>query len=276
MIYVIGKNGFVAKRINKYFKSKKKKLKFIGSRDTDLTQKNSKKKILIKPNSTIIFLSAITPDKGKDLITFQKNISMIVNFLSNIRIENIIKFIYVSSDAVYSLRDQKISDDTSVNPDDLYGLMHLTREQIIKKIFNKKKILILRPTIMYGLGDTHGSYGPNRFINQLKQNQKIKLFGKGEDIRDHLFVQDFVKIIYKSCFKLKLHGEFVVASQKSAKFIDVAKKILSHYQKSKNFIEFIKVKNKISKKYFFNLKLNRIFNFKTKNINDGLKEYLIK
>ena len=113
MIYVIGKNGFVAKRINKYFKSKKKKLKFIGSRDTDLTQKNSKKKILIKPNSTIIFLSAITPDKGKDLITFQKNISMIVNFLSQIRIENIIKFIYVSSDAVYSLRDQKISDDTS-------------------------------------------------------------------------------------------------------------------------------------------------------------------
>ena len=27
MIYVIGKNGFVAKRINKYFKSKKKKIK---------------------------------------------------------------------------------------------------------------------------------------------------------------------------------------------------------------------------------------------------------
>ena len=45
MIYVIGKNGFVAKRINKYFKVKKK-LKFIGSRDTDLTQKNSKKKFL--------------------------------------------------------------------------------------------------------------------------------------------------------------------------------------------------------------------------------------
>ena len=31
---------------------------------------------------------------------------------------------------------------------------------------------------MYGLGDTHGSYGPNRFINQLKQNQKIKLLEK--------------------------------------------------------------------------------------------------
>ena len=70
-----------------------------------------------------------------------------------------------------------------------------------------------------------------------------------EDIRDHLFVQDFVKIIYKSCLSLR-HGEFVVASQKSAKFIDVAKKILSHYQKSKNFIEFIKVKNKPSKRYF--------------------------
>ena len=46
--------------------------------------------------------------------------------------------------------------------------------------------------------------------------------------------------------------------------------------KNQKFIEFIKVKNKPSKRYFFNLKLNKIFNFKNKNINDGLKEYLIK
>ena len=273
MIYVIGKNGFIAKRINKFFKNKKNKIKFIGSNDIDLTKQNFKKKIIIKPNSTILFLSAITPDKGKDLITFKKNISMIINFLSQIRIENISKLIYVSSDAVYSLKDQKISDNTRANPDDLYGLMHFTREQIIKKLFNKRKLLILRPTIMYGVGDTHGSYGPNRFINQLKQNKKIKLFGKGDDVRDHLFVQDFVKIIYNFYIKKNLYGEFVVASQKSLKFIDVAKKILLKYKKPKNFIEFIKVKNKPSKRYFSNLRVKKILNLKTTNINDGLKEY---
>ncbi len=276
MIYVIGKNGFVAKRINKYFKNKEKKLKFIGSNEIDLTKEKFKKKIIIKPRSTIIFLSAITPDKGKDLITFQKNISMIINFLSQIKTENISKLIYVSSDAVYSLKDQKISDNTPTNPDDLYGLMHLTREQIIKKLIDKKKLVILRPTIMYGVGDTHGSYGPNRFINQLKQNQKVKLFGKGEDIRDHLFVQDFVKILYSICLKKKMYGEFIAASQKSLKFIDVAKKILSHYKKPQNLIEFIKVNNKPSKRYFLKLKLNKILNIKTTKIKDGLKEYLVK
>ena len=74
MIYVIGKNGFVAKRINKYFKSKKKKLKFIGSRILDLTKIQ---KILIK-HIQHIFLSAVTPDKVE--LSLFKNISMIVNF----------------------------------------------------------------------------------------------------------------------------------------------------------------------------------------------------
>ena len=171
--YILGKNGFGYDN-KSYFKQKKEKGYFIGSEDIDLTQKKFKKKINIKPNSNIIFLSAITPDKGKDLFTFDKNLSMLINFINQVNLENISKFIYVSSDAIYSLKNQKISDTTKPNPDDLYGLMHLTRENILKKVIDSRKLLILRPTIMYGLGDTHNSYGPNRFINHLKKKQKIK------------------------------------------------------------------------------------------------------
>ena len=39
--------------------------------------------------------------------------------------------------------------------------------------------MYLRPTLIYGNGDTHGGYGPNKFL-QLK-NKDIILFGKGEE-----------------------------------------------------------------------------------------------
>ena len=42
--YILGKNGFVAKEIKKYFKKKNEKGYFIGSEDIDLTQKNLKRK----------------------------------------------------------------------------------------------------------------------------------------------------------------------------------------------------------------------------------------
>jgi len=272
--YLLGKNGFVAKKTAKYFLKKNKRINLIGSKDIDLTQKKFKKKINLKSNSNIIFLSAITPDKGKDLFTFDKNISMVINFLNNVNLKNISKFIYISSDAVYSLKEQKISDKTLPNPDDLYGLMHLTRENILKKVIATNKLLILRPTIMYGIGDTHNSYGPNRFISQLKNNQKIKLFGKGLDLRDHLYIDDLVKIIYKSSLKKNLFGEYVVASKKSFKFIDVAKKLLILKNKPKNFIEFIKVNNKVSKRYFSNLRIGKILKFKFTDLDSGLNKYL--
>lgn len=273
MIYVIGKKGFVAKRIKKYF-SNKKKIFFLGSDKFDLTKKEINN-IKIKPNSVIVFLSAITPDKGKDLLTFEKNICILTNFLNKINLSYISKFIYISSDAVYSLKNQKISDSTKPDPDDLYGLMHLTRENILKKIINKKKLLILRPTIMYGIGDTHNSYGPNRFINNLMNNEKIILFGKGMDVRDHLHVEDLVKIIFKVCTKKIFYGEFVVASQKSLKFINVAYKILTLFNLPKNSIDYIVVQNKISKRYFVNLKINKLLKFRFASLREGLNEYKI-
>ena len=272
--YILGKNGFVAKEIKKYFKKKNEKGYFIGSEDIDLTQKKFKKKINIKPNSNIIFLSAITPDKGKDLFTFDKNLSMLINFINQVNLKNISKFIYVSSDAIYSLKNQKISDTTKPNPDDLYGLMHLTRENILKKVLDSRQLLILRPTIMYGLGDTHNSYGPNRFINHLKKKQKIKLFGNGGDMRDHLYIDDLVKIIYKSCHKKNLYGEFIVASQQSFTFIDVAKKILFLKKKPQDLIEFIRVNNKISKRFFLKLRISKVLNLRFTKLTNGLKKYI--
>ena len=39
--------------------------------------------------------------------------------------------------------------------------MHIARELMIKQLV-KSPIAVLRPTLIYGAGDPHNSYGPNR------------------------------------------------------------------------------------------------------------------
>ena len=51
----------------------------------------------------------------------------------------------------------------------------------------KKNLTILRPTLIYGFGDTHNSYGPNRFFNQIIEKREINIFGEGLD-----YFRDFI------------------------------------------------------------------------------------
>ena len=140
---IFGSNGFLANELKNKLNDKIKNFYFISSKDIDLTNLTSSKKLLkFKSTYNIIFFSAITPDKGNDDNTFIKNILMIKNFFKFFDIKKINHFIYISSDAVYNLNDTIINENTSPQPNDLYGLMHLTREKIISSKYLLSKASI--------------------------------------------------------------------------------------------------------------------------------------
>jgi nucleoside-diphosphate-sugar epimerase len=56
-------------------------------------------------------------------------------------------------------------------------------------------LLIVRPTAVFGPGDTHNSYGPNRFVRTAIADHTVRLFGRGEELRDHLFIDDLTRIL---------------------------------------------------------------------------------
>ena len=56
-------------------------------------------------------------------------------------------------------------------------------------------LAILRPAALYGAGDTHDSYGPNRFLRTAREEGRIALFGEGEEQRDHVFVDDAAALV---------------------------------------------------------------------------------
>ena len=136
--------------------------------------------------------------------------------------------IYISSDAVYSDSMEPLVEESETNPISLHGIMHKTRELIIKsQIVDELQIplFIARPTLIYGLNDPHNGYGPNRFLRQALNNGKISIFGKGEELRDHVSIDDVGRLISEAvCHKSS--GILNIASGKTISFRAIAEKIV--------------------------------------------------
>jgi nucleoside-diphosphate-sugar epimerase len=105
--------------------------------------------------------------------------------------------VYVSSDAVYGFGDEPVTEATPVAPAGFYGLAKYTGERLLDHVAAAKgvRFLSLRATAVYGPGDPHASYGPNAFARSLAKDREIRLFGQGEETRDHLYVDDAARLV---------------------------------------------------------------------------------
>lgn len=219
-----------------------------------------------KGGVTVIMLAALTPEKGNVRDTTIKNIIMARNALEVIKYQDVKHFIYVSSDAVYSMSgDVIITEETPVCPDTLYGHMHAMREQYFRDAIPEDKLTIIRPCAIYGKGDTHNSYGINRFVRDSREKGEITLFGEGEEYRDHIHVDDVAAIIAKAA-KEKIAGTFNAVSGLSVSFFEVASAIGGK-------IVYVPRKMPITHRNFDNSLLLKHFP-EPRNIEDGIKDML--
>jgi nucleoside-diphosphate-sugar epimerase len=82
---------------------------------------------------------------------------------------------------------------------------------------------------LYGSGDTHDGYGPNRFLRTAREEHRITLFGNGEEKRDHVYIGDLSRLI-GLCLAHRSEGVLNVATGTSTSFSDVARIIAGLYQ----------------------------------------------
>jgi len=222
-VVIIGGSGFIGKKL--ILNLNKANIKTLNISSTNINLKEEKSvdllKKIIKAKDVVVMLAAITPDKAKDNNVFIDNISIMNNLINAIKDKKISQLIYFSSDAIYGRQQGLISEKTMANPITLYGVMHYTREKMIDEIAKYTPTVILRPTMVYGLGDTHNSYGPNRFIKTLLNNTTIQLIGEGEEKRDYIYIDDIAIIVEKVIYKKSI-GTANLASGSSYSFFEVA------------------------------------------------------
>ncbi len=192
---IIGASGFIGRHFCEILQMKKIEFIGIGSKDVNLKNSDSIREIdkLIEDGDSIVNFASISPTKDPE--TLDENLHMALNFSKGCEKKALKKLIIISSDAVYGDRSGVYNENSILAPDNLHGIMHLNREAILSKI--KSEITsIVRPTNVYGFGDPHNSYGPNRFFKNALSNGVIEIFGEGESKRDHIYVKDVARLIY--------------------------------------------------------------------------------
>ena len=223
----MGGNSFVASNFINLLKKNKKKFLPIFKKNIDLTNTNSIKKLsrVLKKNDSLVFISAIAPVKNFKMLI--QNLDMCKNVFEVLKKKKINYLLYVSSDAVYSDSKKRLTEQSETKPDNLHGFMHLMRENILKLL--NIKLCIVRPTLVYGSNDSHNGYGPNQFIRLAQSKKDISLFGKGEEKRDHIHVNDVGNEIYFLVNK-KYVGTVNLVSGNVNSFFKIAQKIKDLYK----------------------------------------------
>lgn len=228
-VVVIGVSGFIGATIQRQLSVQGVPTLGLTSSDVDLANAGAEAQLVtvLKPTDSVVMLAALTPDKGRDILTLMKNLAMMQNVFAAIDKIGCKHFIYFSSDAVYDTAVSHVSEATPASPQDLYGAMHITREMMARSLVNIP-VLVLRPTIVYGADDTHNSYGPNRFRRMAKKDGKITLFGDGEETRDHIHVDD-VAALTVNCLLSGTTGILNIATGISRSFREVAELVAKQF-----------------------------------------------
>ncbi len=175
---------------------------------------------LLEPTDSVVVLAGIAPNRGRGLKAVVDNIGIGMSIVEAFVRQPVSHVVYLSSDAVYPRNIERINEETPVEPSDPYAAMHLSRERIFSSD-SAIPVSILRCTQVSSLEDTHYAYGPNRFRWMGKKEGKIVLFGKGEDKRDHISVNDVASIISQCLFK-RSQGILNIATGVSLSFAEVA------------------------------------------------------
>jgi UDP-glucose 4-epimerase len=226
-VVLLGARGFLASRLHAALARSGVPVRAIGSSEIDLASSGAADSLgqVLQDGDSVVFLSAITPDKGKGIDTLMTNVRMaeqVCAALAGVKAGHVV---YISSDAVYRDTEAFIDEQGPVDSTSLYGSMHALRERMLMATLGAATPLaVLRPTLVFGPGDTHNSYGANRFMRAAVSDRRISLFGGGEEQRDHVFVDDVIRLL-QAVLERRSAGVLNLVTGQSISFGDLARKV---------------------------------------------------
>ncbi len=136
-------------------------------------------------------------------------------------------FYHISTDEVYgSLENQNdyFTETTAYDPRSPYSAAKASSDHFVRAYFNTFNLPVV-------ISNCSNNYGPNQFpekliplmINNIQKEKPLPIYGKGENIRDWLYVVDHAKAIDKIFHKGKVGETYNIGGNNEWKNIDLVK-----------------------------------------------------
>jgi len=152
------------------------------------------------------------------------------------------RFIQISTDEVYGhIFEGSFREDSELKPRNPYAASKAGGDRLAYSFFETYGI----PVVI-----TRGSntYGPRAypekviplFITNLFDNQKVPVFGKGEQVRDWIFVDDHCSAIY-TLIEKGVNGEvYNIGGEQECTNLELTRRIIKTMDKDESYIKYVK------------------------------------
>ncbi|MBI2196422.1 dTDP-glucose 4,6-dehydratase [Candidatus Daviesbacteria bacterium] len=152
------------------------------------------------------------------------------------------RFHHVSTDEVYGSlgpTDPPFTSETPLKPRTPYAASKAGADHLVKAFFETYRL----PITVTNCANNYGPYhDPEklipRFITNLLEGKKVPLMGKGENIREWLFVLDHAKAIDLVLQKGKIGETYLVQGEERTN-LEVTRKILEVLGLDESYIEYV-------------------------------------
>lgn len=217
-IAVIGANGF----IGKHLVTKLCALPNVTVFAFDISEKSAfDSKVIYKKNDlsdvkqiandfaeidVVYFLASATipvTSWENPLIEMEKNLIPFINFGNTVAQLKVKKIAFLSSaGTIYGSAKQKVSETSDKNPFSPYGITKLAMENYLLYFKTRYNINfdVYRISNVYGEGqNTSKGLGLiNTLLEKIISENKIKIFGNGETLRNYIYVKDVAELLSHS------------------------------------------------------------------------------
>ena len=233
-----------------------------------------------KPKTIFHFAAESHVDNSiKDCSKFiSSNINGTVNLLNLSVKYGIERFHHISTDEVYGsldYEDSPFTETTPYDPQNPYSASKAASDHFVMSYYNTYKLPVM-------ITNCSNNYGPRQHIEKLipktisniMSNKKIPLYGKGENIRDWIYVEDHCRGILDVFHGGKIGEKYNIGGECELRNIDLVKMIIKLMDASEDLIEFVDDRPGHDLRYAIdNAKIKNTLSFKPHyTIEEGLKK----
>lgn len=171
------------------------------------------------------------------------NVVGTVNLLDMAVKYNVGKFVHISTDEVFGEVPYpgKFNEHSNICPRNPYSASKAAAEHFVIAYGNTHKL----PYIIINSSNNYGPFQhPEKLIpltiNKILNSKKIPVYGKGDQVRDWIFVEDTCEVIMQIINKGKIGDRYCIGGDMEITNLEVVKMILAKIDSPMSLIEYVK------------------------------------
>ncbi len=210
----------------------------------DITDAQAVENVMVGIDIVVNFAAESHVDRSViDPLVFVKTNVLGTAVLLNVALDAKIKrFHHISTDEVFGqleADDPPFTEDTKYDPRTPYAASKAGSDHLVRAYFETYGLPITISNCSNNFGPYHD---PEklipRFITNLLQDEKVPLMGKGENIRDWVYVEDHNAAVDLILQKGKVGETYCIGGEEKTN-LEVTKRILEILGKNEEMIEFV-------------------------------------